>query len=75
MGLYKTVGLGTQSLKRILEFIQEMHRQCEVISLTIEKSNDHARKLYEKLGFVNQDKENQDKENQDGEIIYKLRLK
>ncbi|TCZ68408.1 GNAT family N-acetyltransferase [Paenibacillus albiflavus] len=67
---YQGMGLGTQSLKRILEFIQEMNRQCEVISLTIEKSNNHARKLYEKLGFVNQDKENQD-----GEIIYKLKLK
>ncbi|OZB96140.1 GNAT family N-acetyltransferase [Paenibacillus sp. XY044] len=67
---YQGIGLGTQSLERIVAFIQEMHRPCELISLTIEKSNVHARKLYEKLGFVNQDRENQY-----GEIIYKLRLK
>lgn len=67
---YQGIGLGTQSLTRIIEFIQEVHRQCEVISLTIEKSNAHARKLYEKLGFVNQGQENQD-----GEVIYKLNLK
>ncbi|MEC0090601.1 GNAT family N-acetyltransferase [Paenibacillus macquariensis] len=67
---YQGMGLGTQSLKRIVEFIQETHRQCEVISLTIEKSNNHARKLYENFGFVNQDNENQY-----GEIIYKLKFK
>ncbi|MCR8642016.1 GNAT family N-acetyltransferase [Paenibacillus sp. N1-5-1-14] len=66
---YQGNGLGKESLKKILEFIQEKHRQCEVISLTIEKGNDHARKLYEKLGFINQDRENQD-----GEIVYKLKL-
>ncbi|MCM3038739.1 GNAT family N-acetyltransferase [Paenibacillus motobuensis] len=66
---YQGIGLGSQSLRRIVEFIQETHRQCEVISLTIESTNDHARKLYEKLGFVNQDRENQD-----GEVIYKLKL-
>ncbi|GGH27194.1 GNAT family N-acetyltransferase [Paenibacillus segetis] len=67
---YQGMGLGTKSLVRMLEFIQEKHRQCEVVSLTIEKSNEHAQKLYEKLGFVSQGKENQD-----GEIIYKLKLK
>lgn len=67
---YQGRGLGAQSLEKIVEFIQETHRQCEEISLTIEISNNHARKLYEKLGFVNQNIENQD-----GEIIYKLKVK
>jgi diamine N-acetyltransferase len=67
---YQGKGLGTQSLERILEFIQEKHQQCEVISLTIEKSNDRARKIYEKLRFINQCIVNQD-----DEIIYKLKLK
>lgn len=67
---YQGIGLGTKSLKRIVEFIRELHGQCEVISLTIEKSNVHAKKLYEKLGFINQNRDNQD-----GEIIYKLKIK
>ncbi|WP_010271855.1 GNAT family N-acetyltransferase, partial [Paenibacillus senegalensis] len=61
--------LGKESIRRIVEFIRERHRQCEVISLTIEKNNSHAKKLYENIGFVNQDSENQD-----GEMIYRLKL-
>lgn len=67
---YQGMGLGMESLGRMVEFIKERHHQCEVISLTIEKNNAHARKLYEKIGFINQDKENQD-----GEMIYRLKLR
>ncbi|MGC5771627.1 GNAT family N-acetyltransferase [Paenibacillus pabuli] len=63
-------GLGSKSLYNILEWIQEEHPQCQIISLTVEKSNVHARGLYEKIGFINQELENQD-----GEMVYKLQLK
>jgi len=62
-------GLGEQSLRRILEFIREEHLHCEIVSLTVERKNNVARGLYEKLGFTTQGELNQS-----GEIIYKLRL-
>jgi diamine N-acetyltransferase len=67
---YQGKGIAVQSLISILEFIKEKHMQCEVISLTVEENNYRAKRIYEKLGFINREKENQD-----GEIIYKLRLR
>lgn len=66
---YQGKGLGRQALHKILEFIQENHHECRIISLTVEKSNTHARKLYEKMGFISQEIDNDD-----GEWIYKIRL-
>ncbi|MFC9708156.1 GNAT family N-acetyltransferase [Paenibacillus sp. NPDC056933] len=66
---YQGKGLGSQSLYMILECIQEKHPQCQNISLTVEKSNAHARALYEKIGFIDQELENQD-----GEMVYKIKL-
>lgn len=62
-------GLGKEALYTILEFVQQTHPQCQVVSLTIEKSNVHARKLYEKTGFIHQEMDNQE-----GEMIYRLKL-
>lgn len=66
---YQGKGLGKEALCTILEFIQQTHQQCQVVSLTIEKSNAYARKLYEKAGFIHQEMDNQE-----GEMIYRLKL-
>lgn len=66
---YQGIGLGSKSLYTILECIQEKHPQCQIISLTVEKSNTRARVLYEKIGF-----KNQELENKDGEMVYKIKL-
>ena len=66
---YQGKGLGKEALYTILEFIQQTHHQCQVVSLTIEESNAHARKLYEKTGFIDQEMDNQE-----GEMIYRLKL-
>ncbi|QLG41229.1 GNAT family N-acetyltransferase [Paenibacillus sp. E222] len=67
---YQGKGLGRKSLYTILESIQDKHPQCQIISLTAEKSNAHARALYEKIGFIDQAFEIQD-----GEVVYKIKLK
>jgi diamine N-acetyltransferase len=64
---YQGKGYGFLALKEKIDFIKETHIRCKVISLTIEKNNTHARRLYEKVGFINQDRENES-----GEIIYKM---
>ncbi|MFA9457877.1 GNAT family N-acetyltransferase [Halalkalibacter sp. AB-rgal2] len=51
-------GYGRQALIKIIEFIKENHHYCKVISLTVEKENQQAIRLYEKAGFVSQNKEN-----------------
>jgi diamine N-acetyltransferase len=66
---YQGKGIGEVSLERIIEFIKEKHSLCKVISLTIERNNERARKLYERIGFINQDIENQS-----GEIIFRLEI-
>ncbi|WP_339277629.1 GNAT family N-acetyltransferase [Paenibacillus sp. FSL W8-0426] len=63
-------GLGKIALNEMIRFIKETHPKCELISLTVEKKNEHARRLYERAGFVSQQKENEF-----GEIIYQLSLK
>lgn len=62
-------GYGRKALESIIAFIKESHPNCEVISLTIEEANKHARQLYEKVGF-----KSQNKANQYGEFIYKLNV-
>lgn len=66
---YQGKGYGILALLEILKFISETYTHCIVVSLTVEKNNEPARQLYEKVGFINQNKENQS-----GEIIYKLGL-
>ncbi len=63
-------GLGCLSFERVLEFVQEIHPTCEVISLTVEKDNSVAKSLYESFGF-----KPTGNDNQYGEIEFALRLK
>ncbi|WP_348652078.1 GNAT family N-acetyltransferase [Paenibacillus thiaminolyticus] len=58
---------GKLALRRIIDFIRETHPQCRLISLTLEQDNKAAQRLYESIGFVNQQENNQD-----GEVIYKF---
>ncbi|EPY09241.1 GCN5 family acetyltransferase [Paenibacillus sp. E194] len=62
-------GYGKLALGRIIEFIQETHPLCRLISLTVEQENKRAQRLYESFGFVNQQEHNQD-----DEVIYQLVL-
>lgn len=64
---YQGKGYGKRALRRIIEFIQESHPLCRVISLTVEQDNKRAQRLYESFGFVNLQEHNQD-----GEVIYQL---
>ncbi|WP_310735650.1 GNAT family N-acetyltransferase [Paenibacillus thiaminolyticus] len=66
---YQGKGYGKLALRRIIDFIRENHPLCRLISLTVEQDNKAAQRLYESIGFVNQQENNQD-----GEVIYKLFL-
>lgn len=59
-------GYGKQAMEKIIPFIKQEHPRCQVISLTVEPSNDHAKRLYEQAGFVSENGRNQY-----GEIIYR----
>lgn len=63
-------GYGKQSLQKIISFIKENHTNCQVIFLTVEKDNQRAIGLYEKLGFINQNRDNSYQE-----PIYKLKVR
>jgi diamine N-acetyltransferase len=60
-------GYGKQSLNKIIEFIKAKHPKCKVISLTVEKENEQATALYEKAGFISQNRANSYQE-----LIYRL---
>lgn len=62
-------GYGEQSLNKIIDFIKE-HRTCKIISLTVEKENEQAIRLYEKTGFIRINEENSYQEQ-----IYKLSIR
>ncbi|BFH68359.1 MAG: GNAT family N-acetyltransferase [Paenibacillus dendritiformis] len=66
---YQGKGYGKLALRAIIDFIRETHPLCRLISLTVELENKPAQRLYERIGFVNQQEKNQD-----GEVIYKLFL-
>lgn len=66
---YQGKGYGKQSFMRIIRFVKEKHPACRVISLTVEKTNEQAIHLYEKIGFITEEKENQD-----GEQIYRMKM-
>ncbi|WCR28770.1 GNAT family N-acetyltransferase [Paenibacillus thiaminolyticus] len=66
---YQGKGYGKLALRRIIDFIRETHPLCRLISLTVEQDNKAAQRLYESIGFVNQQENNQD-----GEVIYKFFL-
>ncbi|KAB8136231.1 GNAT family N-acetyltransferase [Gracilibacillus oryzae] len=63
-------GYGKQSLQKIMELIKAKHPDCKVISLTVEKENNKAIRLYEKAGFINQNEENDYQE-----VVYKLKVR
>lgn len=66
---YQGQGLGNTSFMEAMKHIQSLHPKCKLISLTVEKTNWIAAKLYEKHGFVTDNKLNRD-----GEVIYRLKL-
>lgn len=66
---YQGKGLGNASFQKAMKHIQSNHPKCKLISLTVEKTNSIAARLYEKHGFVTNNKLNRD-----GEVIYRLRL-
>lgn len=48
---YQNSSFGSKALDEILEFIKTRYPKCELVSLTFEKNNSIAHKLYEKKGF------------------------
>jgi len=62
-------GYGKLAFAQILEFIPHIHTYCELISLTVEKDNLTARKLYETFGFCSVCRENKY-----GELIFEFKL-
>ena len=62
-------GFGTRALSYIVEFMREWHPACCVLSLTVEKANSNAIRLYKKFGFISENKENDY-----AEVIYTLNL-
>ncbi|MDQ0233218.1 GNAT family N-acetyltransferase [Metabacillus malikii] len=60
-------GYGKDSLHIIVDFIKKTHPACKSISLTVEKENNQAIHIYEKVGFTSQKKANMY-----GELVFKL---
>ncbi|MCP4633300.1 MAG: GNAT family N-acetyltransferase [candidate division Zixibacteria bacterium] len=67
---YQDSGYGKSSLCKILRFIPTIHPNCREMKLTVEEENSIARKLYENLEFVTDNKVNKY-----GEIIYSILVK
>ncbi|MGQ8874449.1 GNAT family N-acetyltransferase [Paenibacillus sp. TSA_86.1] len=63
-------GMGKQALRAVIDYIMQKHPLCHVISLTVERDNHIAQRLYTGLSFVS---ENQT--NSDDEVIYRLEVK
>lgn len=59
-------GHGKRAMVSILNFIKREHPNCKVVSLTVEPTNERAKRLYETAGFVSENGRNQY-----GEIIYR----
>lgn len=59
-------GIGKKAFLAILSFVKQQHNKCRIISLTVEKSNTLAAKLYVQSGFVTDGQCNPD-----DEIIYR----
>lgn len=59
-------GYGKQAMAKIISFVKQEHPRCQIISLTVEPSNEQAKRLYEHTGFVSENGRNQY-----GEIIYR----
>jgi diamine N-acetyltransferase len=66
---YQNQGIGKLLFQGILDFIKNEHPCCKVISLTVEKSNIIASKLYESFGFTCTNSVNPD-----DEVIYRLNI-
>ncbi|MCM3364016.1 GNAT family N-acetyltransferase [Niallia sp. HCP3S3_B10] len=66
---YQGKGYGKATLLKIVDFIKIIHPACKSISLTVEKENNQAIYLYEKVGFTSQKKANMY-----GELVFKLDL-
>lgn len=67
--LYQGKGNGKRALSAIIDFIREQHPECKIISLTVERNNIIAQKLYKSMLFVDEKMTNQD-----DEVIYRLRI-
>lgn len=66
---YQGEGYGKDALLKIISFLKETYPECQSILLTVEKANYRAIHLYEKVGFVCQERENPY-----GELVFKLDL-
>ncbi|MFS0873936.1 GNAT family N-acetyltransferase [Paenibacillus xylanilyticus] len=66
---YQQKGCGKKAMAAIIQFLRESHPSCNLISLTVEKENFIAQRLYQGLGFISENRLNQD-----GEIIYRIKL-
>lgn len=62
-------GYGKAALLKIVDYIKITHSACKSISLTVEKENNRAIYLYEKVGFTSQKKANRYEE-----LVFKLDL-
>jgi len=67
---FQGMGNGKRALRAIIDFVREQHPNCKVISLTVEKNNFAAQKLYKSLLFVDENRTNQD-----DEVIYRLNVR
>ncbi|WP_434751535.1 GNAT family N-acetyltransferase [Paenibacillus amylolyticus] len=63
-------GMGKRALSAVIDYIMQKHPLCRIISLTVERDNYIAQRLYTGLSFVS---ENQT--NSDDEVIYRLEVK
>jgi diamine N-acetyltransferase len=55
-------GIGKKAFLAIISFVKQQHSKCRLISLTVEKSNTLAAKLYVQSGFITDGQCNRDDE-------------
>lgn len=48
-------GYGKAAFAEMMRWIQQRHPQCVEVRLTVAKDNQHAKRLYERFGFVDTD--------------------
>ncbi|GGH60579.1 GCN5 family N-acetyltransferase [Paenibacillus silvae] len=62
-------GMGKRALGAVIDFVKKEHPLCRVISLTVERDNVTAQRLYTSLSFVSENETNDD-----DEVIYRLQV-